>query len=66
MDLSLFDTSERTVIEKLLENGNEQLIDELSWKSGINVSELASVLLMLELKGVVKPLPGKKFRLLNI
>jgi DNA processing protein len=65
-DLSLFDSTEKTVIEKLLENGNELLIDEMSWKTGLNVSQLASVLLVLELKGVVTPLPGKKFKLLKI
>jgi DNA processing protein len=65
-DLSLFDSTERTVIEKLLENGNELPIDEMSWKTGLNVSQLASVLLVLELKGVVTPLPGKKFKLLKV
>jgi DNA processing protein len=65
-DLSLFDSTEKTVIEKLLENGNELLIDEMSWKTGLSVSQLASVLLHLELKGVVTPLPGKKFKLLKI
>jgi DNA processing protein len=65
-DLSLYNVTERTVIETLLENGNEQMIDELSWKCGLNVSEVASTLLMLELKGVIAPLPGKKFKLLKV
>lgn len=66
IDMSLYDPTEKIVIETLLENGNEQMIDDLSWKCGLSVSQVASALLMLELKGVVLPLPGKKFQLQNV
>ena len=39
------------------------MIDELSWKSAIQPSLLASLLLNLEFKNVVQSLPGKQFKL---
>jgi DNA processing protein len=36
-------------------------LDELSWRTGIGVNKLASVLLEMEFAGLVKSLPGKKF-----
>ena len=47
----------------LLKDTKEMQIDTLAWKSQLNVNELASVLLGLELKGTVKGLPGKKYTL---
>ncbi|MCB0496418.1 MAG: DNA-processing protein DprA [Cyclobacteriaceae bacterium] len=38
-------------------------IDELSWKSQIQVSKLATLLLNLEFENIVVSLPGKKFKL---
>jgi DNA processing protein len=38
-------------------------MDELSWKTGLAVSALASTLLNLEFKGLVKALPGKQYQL---
>jgi DNA processing protein len=58
-----FAGDEKIVVECLCQNNNQLMIDELSWKSGIPVSQLASVLLTLEFKGVVSPLPGKIYRL---
>lgn len=42
---------------------DELLIDQLALKSGLSFSMLSSLLLGLEFKGVIKQLPGKKFRL---
>jgi DNA processing protein len=53
---------EKQIILQLQQN-KEMLIDELSWKSQIPVGKLASVLLSLELQGLIKVLPGKKFML---
>ena len=36
-------------------------MDNINWKTQIPVSLLASVLLMLEIKGMVKAMPGKSF-----
>jgi DNA processing protein len=54
---------EKKVVELLAENHNQLIIDELSWKSGMPVSHLASVLLNLEFKGIISPLPGKVYKL---
>jgi DNA processing protein len=59
----IFTGDEKIVVDLLRENKNQLLIDELSWKSGIAVSQLASVLLALEFKGVITPQPGKIYRL---
>jgi DNA processing protein len=63
MNADSFEGDEKTVVVLLKENNNQLMIDELSWKSGIPVSRLASILLTLEFKGVVKPLPGKVYKL---
>ncbi|RYU83273.1 DNA-processing protein DprA [Hymenobacter persicinus] len=39
----------------------EELLDDLSWKTQLPVHQVASLLLGLEFRGVVKALPGKKF-----
>ncbi len=58
-----FNESELKVIETLTHSGKEALIDDLSWKSQIPMNQLAGLLLNLEFKGVIKSLPGKKFKL---
>ncbi|PSR57491.1 DNA-protecting protein DprA [Adhaeribacter arboris] len=57
-----FEPEEWQIIQLLLTT-KEELMDNISWKVQIPVSRLASVLLGLEFKGVVKSLPGKKFAL---
>jgi DNA processing protein len=58
-----FETSEQAVLKILIENKNQLMIDELSWKSGISVSQLAGILLGLEFKGAVASMPGKIYKL---
>lgn len=55
--------NEEINIYQLLSNQDTLLIDELSWKSNIPISKLASVLLNMEFKGVLKSLPGKRYKL---
>jgi DNA processing protein len=62
-DLEKFEPAERSVIKVLMENKNQLMIDELSWRTGINVSQLASILLALEFQGLIQPLPGKIYKL---
>jgi DNA processing protein len=63
IDVSNFNKEEQDVLKVLL--GNESiLIDDLSWKSQVPVSKLASILLNLEFQGIVKSLPGKKFQVI--
>jgi len=60
-----FEPSEEMVLKTLAENNKQLMIDELSWKTNISVSQLASILLGLEFKGVVKSLPGKLYKLIK-
>ncbi|MGF1639154.1 MAG: DNA-processing protein DprA [Cyclobacteriaceae bacterium] len=57
---------ERLILDTIKQNDNEIMIDELSWKSQINLNKLASYLLNLEFKGIVKALPGKKYRMIRL
>jgi DNA processing protein len=63
LDLSAFDADEQKVIHILKERNAPVMIDELSFKSSLSPSHLASLLLTLEFKNVVKSLPGKMFAL---
>jgi len=58
-----FSPEEYTII-RLLEGTKEEIIDNISWKTQIPISQVASLLLTLEFKGVVKSSPGKKFQLI--
>lgn len=55
--------AEQTVVTLLDTQPQGYQIDELSWRSQLPLSQLAGVLLELELKGLVRALPGKKFAL---
>ena len=61
-DVSSFEPNEQKVIQLLKEKNGPILIDELSWKSEIAPSELASILLGLEFKNVIQSLPGKMYK----
>ncbi|WP_242928098.1 DNA-processing protein DprA [Pontibacter vulgaris] len=59
-----FSEDEMKVLQVLMQNREEHM-DNLSWKAQVPVSLLASVLLGLEFKGMVKALPGKRFMLIG-
>ncbi|MFM9837729.1 MAG: DNA-processing protein DprA [Cyclobacteriaceae bacterium] len=63
IDLSQFEPDELTVIKVLQEKNAPVMIDELTIKTSLSPSILASLLLTLEFKNVVKSLPGKMFAL---
>lgn len=63
ISLAKYDESEQTVLKIMIDKKANVLIDELSWKANLPVSQLASVLLGLEFKGVVKSMPGKQYQL---
>ena len=54
---------ERGAVQTIGRLQKEVHIDELSYQAQIPLNQLASILLQLELKKIVKSLPGKKFRL---
>ncbi len=62
-DYSKLSEEEKSIIETLQTDKEGISLDELSWKSQIPLNKLASLLLNLEFSGVVKSLPGKKYRL---
>jgi DNA processing protein len=56
-------TDEETKIAGILQDSEGMHIDEIFLKAGVNTSILSSLLLTMELSGVVKALPGKRYRL---
>ncbi|PKV75487.1 DNA-processing protein DprA [Pontibacter ramchanderi] len=64
LDPADFTAEEMQVLQVLIQSGEEQM-DNLGWKSQVPISQLASVLLSLEFKGMVKAMPGKRFALIR-
>jgi DNA processing protein len=54
---------QRTVILAIRDKGSSMQFDELAWKTGVAPGLLPSLLLDLELRNLVKALPGKSFKL---
>ncbi|HEY9046860.1 MAG TPA: DNA-processing protein DprA, partial [Ohtaekwangia sp.] len=62
LNLEAYTPDEQTVLKTLIANNYQLMIDELSWRAGISVSTLASILLGLEFKGIIATLPGKVYK----
>jgi DNA processing protein len=56
-------SEEEKTITSFLKEKNEAGIDQIVAGTGFNLSKTTTILLSLEFKDVVKPLPGKMFRL---
>lgn len=56
-------SAEEQGIVRLLEEAAPLHVDELNLRSGLSSGQVASVLLHLELKGVLRALPGKRYQL---
>lgn len=54
-------SEEQQVLDAITTKGSGMQIDELAWKTGIPQGVLASLLLQLEFKGIIKAFPGKIF-----
>jgi DNA processing protein len=63
IDITDLTPSEQKILLLFDDNKKELLVDDISWKSQIPISVLASTLLQLEFRGIIKSLPGKKYRL---
>ncbi|SFG66772.1 DNA processing protein [Algoriphagus hitonicola] len=63
LDLSDREAGEKAILTLLQENGESE-IDQISYATDIPLGLLSSKLLSLEFEGIVKSLPGKKFKLL--
>ena len=57
-----FTPAESSVLE-VLQAAKEEHIDNLAWKTQLPMHQMASLLLNLEFRNVVKALPGKRFAL---
>ena len=57
------DRDEKQVYNYLKENGKE-LLDVIALKCNMPTFRIASILLNMELKGVIRPLPGKQFEII--
>ncbi len=64
-NINTFNPDEQKIITILKTKGSPVMIDELTIKTSLSPSQLASLLLNLEFKLVVKALPGKQFTLKN-
>lgn len=62
-ELDGYEPDEQIILKILFENNNQMPIDELSWRSALPISKLASLLLALEFKGIISTLPGKIYKL---
>jgi DNA processing protein len=63
LDLSGRDEEEQLILTHLLEK-SESEIDLISYATDIPLGILSSKLLSLEFEGIIKSLPGKKFKLM--
>lgn len=56
---------EMSIINTIRTYEEEIHIDDLSWKSQIPINKLATSLLNLELNGIIKALPGKRYKIVG-
>ena len=63
VSLEGFSSEEQRIIQALLDNQKQLMIDEISWKTNLPISQIASLLLTLEFKGIITSLPGKIYKL---
>lgn len=54
------DNTEQSIYDYLLRNGKQQL-DSIALECQLPVFKVSSTLLNMEMKGVIRPLPGKLF-----
>jgi DNA processing protein len=63
VSLDSFSSEEQLILRALLDNNKQLMMDEISWKTNLPISQIASLLLTLEFKGVLASLPGKIYKL---
>jgi DNA processing protein len=63
-DYSNLEEPDRKIVDILKNHPNGLPIDEISWRSQISLNQLAGNLLNLEFQGLLKSLPGKKYKLI--
>jgi DNA processing protein len=63
MNMPDLNAEEQQVVDAIKTKGSAMQIDELAWKTGIPPGVLATLLLHLEFKNIIKALPGKLYQL---
>lgn len=58
-------SEEETLLCQLIAQDNRKQLNQLVVESGISVANVTALLFNLELKGVLKPIPGGRYRLLT-
>jgi len=56
-------TEEERKLYELIEKEENIQLDDLAWKSEIRISQVANLLLQLEMSGLIQMLPGKKIKI---
>ena len=49
------------MVQKMVQKNGKKMLDVIALECAIPTYTLAPILLQMELKGVIKPLPGKMF-----
>jgi len=62
VDMKALSVDESNIVKTILDCKNDILLDDLSWKTQIPINQIAANLLNLEFKGIVKSLPGKRYK----
>ncbi|MDH5608797.1 MAG: DNA-processing protein DprA [Cyclobacteriaceae bacterium] len=62
-DYSGLNENEKKIVQLLARQKEGYPIDEIAWKCQLQINQLASLLLNLEFRGLIKSLPGKKYQL---
>jgi DNA processing protein len=58
-------SKEERILYDLIEKEETIQVDDLAWKSGLTISQTASLLLQLEMNGLIQMLAGKKIRIIG-
>ena len=57
----ILDANETSIVEALQQGAASLHVDQLQWNTNLSGSTLAATLLQLELKGIIRQLPGKMY-----
>jgi DNA processing protein len=59
------ETTESKILEILSKNPQGLHIDKLCWRTQIPINKMGALILNLEIQGLIKAIPGKKFALVR-
>lgn len=65
LKLEAYDQADRSILEQLMQEPQTKSLETLSLRCELSLAELSSRMVMLELSGLVKALPGNRYRLIS-